>query len=150
MTTATARHETDATAPINGAEFATPTAPDRDSLERELDALRRDVVARLGENDVTHIRNVMLAANTSELGGRALLQFGWGPVTFVLGTGALALSKILENMEIGHNVIHGQYDWTGDPALRSDTYEWDIACTSADWRRYHNYEHHTYTNILNV
>ncbi|HAC26930.1 MAG TPA: acyl-CoA desaturase, partial [Marinobacter hydrocarbonoclasticus] len=46
------------------------------------------------------------------------------------------------------NVMHGQYDWMNDPALHSQTYEWDTVCTSDSWRRTHNYEHHTYTNII--
>jgi hypothetical protein len=61
---------------------------------------------------------------------------------------ALANAKILDNMEIGHNVMHGQYDWTGDPALNSQTFEWDIACDGEQWRHSHNVTHHTYTNIL--
>ena len=69
-------------------------------------------------------------------------------MSFVLGTSALGLSKILENMEIGHNVMHGQYDWTGDPALDSHRYEWDNVCTGDDWRHSHNFEHHTFTNIV--
>jgi fatty acid desaturase len=60
----------------------------------------------------------------------------------------LGLSKILENMEIGHNVIHGQYDWINDPVLNSACYEWDIVCPAEHWKRTHNYEHHTFTNIL--
>ncbi len=51
-------------------------------------------------------------------------------------------------MEIGHNVMHGQYDWTGDPALSSSEFEWDTACPADQWRHSHNYIHHTYTNIL--
>ncbi len=51
-------------------------------------------------------------------------------------------------MEIGHNVMHGQYDWMNDPALDSQTYEWDNVCTGDQWRHSHNYMHHTYTNIL--
>ena len=57
-------------------------------------------------------------------------------------------SKILDNMEIGHNIMHGQYDWTGDPALASKKFEWDTACPSDQWRHSHNYMHHTYTNIV--
>jgi linoleoyl-CoA desaturase len=44
--------------------------------------------------------------------------------------------------------MHGQYDWTRDPALDSRTYEWDIVCTGDDWRHSHNYEHHTFTNVV--
>jgi fatty acid desaturase len=51
-------------------------------------------------------------------------------------------------MEIGHNVMHGQYDWMNDDGLESSTYEWDNVCDSSLWRHYHNYEHHTFTNIL--
>ena len=51
-------------------------------------------------------------------------------------------------MEIGHNVMHGQYDWMGDPALNSRMYEWDTVCPSEQWKYSHNYIHHTYTNIL--
>jgi linoleoyl-CoA desaturase len=50
-------------------------------------------------------------------------------------------------MEIGHNVMHGQYDWTRDPALQSQTFEWDAASPADQWRHSHNYLHHTFTNI---
>jgi NADPH-dependent stearoyl-CoA 9-desaturase len=119
-----------------------------DAFGRELDALRAEVVADLGQRDTDHIRRVIAAQRTAEAVGRLLLHFGIDPLSFVAGTGALALSKILENMEIGHNVMHGQYDWTGDAALDSRTYEWDIVCTGDDWRHSHNYEHHTFTNIV--
>ena len=51
-------------------------------------------------------------------------------------------------MEIGHNVMHGQYDWTGDPRLNGKSFEWDTACPADQWRHSHNYMHHTYTNIV--
>ena len=51
-------------------------------------------------------------------------------------------------MEIGHNVMHGQYDWMRDPALNSKMFEWDNVCPSDQWRHSHNYMHHTFTNIL--
>ncbi|MGB5703387.1 MAG: acyl-CoA desaturase [Polyangiales bacterium] len=124
------------------------TREQADAFGRELDTLRQEVVADLGERDLEHIRQVIRTANRSEAAGRVLLHFGLGPVSFVLGTSALGLSKILENMEIGHNIMHGQYDWTGDPDLDSQRYEWDIVCTGDDWRHSHNYEHHTFTNIL--
>jgi len=126
----------------------TLTRDEADAFGRELDALRHEVVADLGARDVAHIRRVIRVANQSEAAGRLFLHFGFGPVSFVLGTSALALSKILENMEIGHNIMHGQYDWTRDPSLDSQSYEWDIVCTGDDWRHSHNYEHHTFTNIL--
>ncbi len=119
-----------------------------DAFGRELDALRQEVVASLGQADVDHIRRMIRAARYAEAGGRLALHLGLDPVTFAAGAGAVALSKILENMEVGHNVMHGQYDWTKDPELDSRSYEWDIVCTADDWRHSHNYEHHTFTNVL--
>ena len=51
-------------------------------------------------------------------------------------------------MEIGHNVMHGQYDWMSDPTLSSKGFEWDTACPADQWRHSHNYMHHTHTNIV--
>jgi linoleoyl-CoA desaturase len=57
------------------------------------------------------------------------------------------MAKILENMEIGHNVMHGQWDWMNDPYIHSSTWDWDTASTAKAWKHSHNYIHHTYTNI---
>ena len=51
-------------------------------------------------------------------------------------------------MEIGHNVMHGQFDWMNDPKLSSKAFEWDTACPGDQWRHSHNYMHHTHTNIV--
>ena len=60
----------------------------------------------------------------------------------------LGMAKILENMEIGHNVLHGQWDWMNDPVINSRAWDWDTASTAEAWRHSHNYIHHTFTNIL--
>ena len=44
-----------------------------------------------------------------------MLLAGRNRKAWVLGTTALSLAKILDNMEIGHNVLHGQWDWMRDP-----------------------------------
>ena len=67
---------------------------------------------------------------------------------WVLGTIGLSVAKILENMEIGHNVMHGQWDWMNDPNIHSSTWDWDTASPASAWKHSHNYVHHTYTNIL--
>ena len=117
-------------------------------LEQDLNAIRDDVLADLGERDARHIRRVIRLHRALEVGGRVMMPFGFIPPVFVAATLSLGLSKIIENMEIGHNVMHGQYDWMNDPTLHSQSYEWDTACSSDSWRRTHNYEHHTYTNII--
>ncbi|MEX2474485.1 fatty acid desaturase [Marinobacter sp.] len=117
-------------------------------LETDLNAIRDEVLADLGERDANYIRRVVHLHRALEVGGRVMMPFGFIPPVFVAATVALGLSKIIENMEIGHNVMHGQYDWMNDPSLHSQTYEWDTACDSDSWRLTHNYEHHTYTNII--
>lgn len=118
-----------------------------DQLAAELDAVRALAVADIGEKDARYIRRIVSAVRYTGVAGRALLFIGIFPPAWVLGTLLLALSKILENMELGHNVMHGQYDWMGDPSLNGQTYEWDLVGTSDNWRKSHNYMHHTYTNI---
>lgn len=117
-------------------------------FEQEMDALRAEVAADLGAQDARYIRRIVTTARSSSATGRGLLAFGFDPITWVLGVIALAKAKILENMEVGHNVIHGQYDWMNDPKLSSRDYEWDIACASSHWKHTHNYEHHSHTNVL--
>ena len=50
----------------------------------------------------------------------------------------LSVAKILENMELGHNIMHGQWDWMRDPEIHSTTWEWDSAISSDDWKKSHN------------
>jgi fatty acid desaturase len=119
-----------------------------DELCRELDAIRERVLAELGERDVEYIRETIRAQRGLELTGRGLLFFSLIPPAWLGGVAALSLSKILDNMEIGHNVMHSQYDWTNDPELDGRSFEWDNACPSDLWRHSHNYIHHTFTNVV--
>ena len=128
----------------------TVTPEQAEAFGRELDALKESVIADLGERDATYIRRMIKAQRTLEIGGRALLFGGIIPPFWLAGTAMLGLSKIIDNMEIGHNVMHGQYDWTNDPALSSQAFEWDTACPADQWRHSHNYLHHTYTNIVDM
>ena len=130
--------------------MATPQlAPEQlDAFGKEMDALRRRVVAQLGETDANYIRRVVDVQRKLEVTGRALMFAGVFPPAWIAGVIALSLSKIIDNMEIGHNVLHGQYDWMGDNALNSRDFEWDNVTVSELWKRSHNVQHHTYTNIL--
>ncbi len=126
----------------------TLTPEQLEAFGRELDAIRARVVADLGERDADYIDKLIRTQRGLELAGRALLCLGFLPPAWVGGTAALSLSKILDNMEIGHNVMHGQYDWMKDPRLDGKTFEWDTACPGDQWRHSHNYMHHTHTNIV--
>ena len=114
----------------------------------ELAAIRDRVRAELGERDARYIRRVFALQRTAEVSGRALFFAGALPPAWAGGVILLSLSKVLENMEIGHNVLHGQYDWMRDPEISSMRYEWDWVCPAAEWRHSHNYVHHTFTNIV--
>ena len=132
---------------------STPTtahlsAADVETLGRELDAIRREVMDDLGAADARYIRRVIAVQRGLETGGRVLLLVSVLPPAWIGGTAALSVAKILENMEIGHNVLHGQWDWLNDPEIHSTTWEWDSASTAEGWKHSHNYVHHAYTNVL--
>jgi NADPH-dependent stearoyl-CoA 9-desaturase len=125
-----------------------PTKEDLVGFEQELNALRADILSKIGQEDANYIKRIVAIQRTSEIAGRAFLQFSILPPFWLAGTALLSISKILDNMEIGHNVMHGQYDWMNHPTLHSSQFEWDNTCDGESWKRTHNYEHHTYTNIL--
>jgi linoleoyl-CoA desaturase len=117
-------------------------------IGRELDQLRDEITASLGEDDARYIRRVIAVQRGLEVGGRTLLTVSLLPPAWLAGTACLTVAKILENMEIGHNVLHGQWDWMRDPEIHSTTWEWDHASPADMWKHSHNVVHHTYTNIL--
>jgi linoleoyl-CoA desaturase len=121
---------------------------DIENLGRELDAIRAHVLASRGERDAAYIRKVIDGQRKLELASRAVLLFSLFPPAWVVGTAGLSISKIVENMEIGHNVMHGQWDWMRDNKIHSTTWEWDNASPSEMWKHSHNEVHHTYTNVL--
>src|SRR5690606_16667198 len=124
------------------------TDEDYANIARELDALREEIMSGLGERDAAYIRRVLRWQRGLEVGGRALLLMSSLPPAWVAGTVTLAVAKILENMEIGHNVMHGQWDWMRDPKIHSTTWEWDNVSPADQWKHSHNFIHHTYTNVL--
>jgi len=124
------------------------TDADIENLSAELDAIREEVLAGRGERDANYIRSVIDNQRRLELGSRAVLLFSLFPPAWLIGTLGLSVSKIVENMEIGHNVMHGQWDWMRDPAIHSTNWEWDNVSPSDMWKHSHNELHHTYTNVL--
>ena len=119
-----------------------------ESFGAELDTIRQRILADRGERDADYIRKVIRAQRGLEVAGRGLLWAGVFPPAWLAGTAALSVAKILDNMEIGHNVMHGQYEWMNDPKLSGKQFEWDTASPADHWRHSHNYMHHTHTNIV--
>jgi len=130
---------------------------------RELDAMREEVIDSRGARDRNYILKIIKTQRQIGVGGRFLIYLSilflpaWGHglangtlfwAFLSLGVLSLATAKILENMEIGHNVLHGQWDWMKDPKIQSNTWEWNHVCPSDQWMASHNVRHHTWTNVL--
>ncbi|MCW3002276.1 MAG: hypothetical protein JWQ20_1574 [Conexibacter sp.] len=140
MATATA-------APAIDSPLARLTDEQIEELGREFAAIHDEVFAELGDRDARYIHSMIELHRRLVVLARVVLVFSRYRPAWVAGTAALSLAKILENMEIGHNVMHGQWDWMNDPQIHSSTWDWDSASTAEAWKHSHNYVHHTYTNI---
>jgi NADPH-dependent stearoyl-CoA 9-desaturase len=135
-------------APTNDPKHITLSYEQVEALGRDLDELKARVVADLGEKDREYLYSIIRAQRGFEITGRALMYLGFFPPAWIAAVGALSVSKILDNMEIGHNVMHGQYDWMREDTYNSREFEWDTVCPADQWRHSHNYMHHTFTNIV--
>ncbi|TXH17242.1 MAG: fatty acid desaturase [Mycobacterium sp.] len=131
-------------------EFTHLTEADIEALGVELDAIRQDIEESRGVRDARYIRRTIAAQRALEVAGRLLLLRSSKRSYWWAGASTLGVAKIIENMEIGHNVMHGQWDWMNDPEIHSSTWEWDMNGVSKHWRFTHNFMHHKYTNILGM
>src|SRR5438309_9116625 len=128
---------------------------------RELDAIRDEVMESRGERDRRYILRLIKTQRSLALVGRSIIYIAlflmpaWGhalaswPICLSvmgLGTFMLAVAKILENMEIAHNVLHAQWDWMKDPEIQSNTWEWDTMSPSDRWMHSHHVVHHPWTD----
>ncbi len=119
-----------------------------EEIGEELQRLGEEIRADLGESDAHYIRSIIQFHRRLVAMSRIVLLFSRFKPAWVLGTAALSAAKIIENMEIGHNVLHGQWDWMNDPNIHSSTWDWDTASPAAAWKHSHNFVHHTYTNVI--
>ncbi|MBU3063463.1 fatty acid desaturase [Nocardia sp. NEAU-G5] len=131
-------------------EYAHLTPEDVEAIGAELDSIRREIEASRGQRDARYIRNVIRLQRALEISGRAVLFASFLPPAWLAGVALLSTAKIIENMEIGHNVMHGQWDWMNDPEIHSSAWEWDNVGPSAHWKITHNFLHHKYTNVLGM
>tara|TARA_R100000365_G_C2735094_1_gene64616 strand:+ start:92 stop:1327 length:1236 start_codon:yes stop_codon:yes gene_type:complete len=135
------------------AEYMHLTDEQVEELGRELDKIREEVEASRGADDAAYINKMIKVQRGLATAGRLTLMLT--PHSrrtripgAVAGAALLGLAKILENMEIGHNVMHGQWDWMNDPEIHSSNWEWDTAQPAEQWKHSHNYIHHQFTNVL--
>src|ERR1700759_2372339 len=129
-------------------EYAHLTEAQVEELGRKFDAIRKEIEADLGERDAAYIRRMITLQRRLAAAARVTLFASALPPAWIAGAGMLGVAKTLENIEIGHNVMHGQWDWMNDPEIHSRTWEWDTVQPADQWRHSHNYVHHTYTNVI--
>src|SRR5690349_7384732 len=129
-------------------EYAHLTDEEIEQLGRELDAIRKEIEESRGDADAAYIRRLIKIQRGLATAGRITLFASKKKPAMVAGAAMLGVAKILENMEIGHNTMHGQWDWMNDPEIHSSTWEWDTAQPAEQWKHSHNYIHHQFTNVL--
>jgi fatty acid desaturase len=131
-------------------EYAHLSETDLEELAAALEAIRCDIESSRGTKDRAYIKRVIAFHRCLEVSARLVIGMSKGKFGWAVGTGALAAAKSIENMELGHNISHGQWDWMNDPEIHSNTWEWDTAGLTSQWRYSHNYRHHVFSNIVGV
>ena len=131
-------------------EYAHLSDADLDELAAALEAIRHDIEASRGAKDRAYIMRAIAFQRCLEVAARLVIAGSKGKFGWAVGTAALAAAKSIENMELGHNISHGQWDWMNDPEIHSNTWEWDMAGLTSQWRNSHNYRHHMYANVVGV
>ena len=129
-------------------EYTHLTDDEVEAIGRELDEIRAEVEASRGQADRDYVLRVIALQRRLAVAGRITLFASMFPPAWLLGTALLSSAKILENMEIGHNTMHGQWDWMNDPEIHSSNWEWDTTQPAEQWKHSHNYIHHQFTNVL--
>lgn len=134
-----------------------------DAFGRDMQHIYDEAMASRGDSDRAYILKLIRIQRSMALLGRVLIYVGlfflpawghalasWAATLSIMGAGAvtLGLAKILENMEIAHNILHAQWDWMKDPDIQSNTWEWDAMSPADRWMHSHNVVHHTWTNVI--
>ncbi|MGA8332204.1 MAG: acyl-CoA desaturase [Mycobacterium sp.] len=120
------------------------------ALAAELEMIRCDIEASRGTKDREYIRRTIAIQRALEIAARLTILASKTRVGWATGTVALAAAKSIENMELSHNICHGQWDWMNDPEIHSATWEWDMVGPSSHWMSSHNHRHHVFTNVIGV
>jgi fatty acid desaturase len=131
-------------------EYAHLSDADLEEFGAELEAIRSDIEASRGAADRKYIKRAIAFHRGIEVAARLVIGGSRGKFGWAVGTAALAAAKCIENMELGHNISHGQWDWMNDPEIHSSTWEWDMAGVASQWQNSHNYKHHVFSNVVGV
>ncbi len=122
-----------------------------DQIEKEIDDIKQRYRAKLGPKDIAYIKGLRRNSRIFEAIGRGLLWVSPEPITFTLGVFFTFLHRNIESIEIGHNVLHGQYDYFPEiPQFHAHNFKWKAPVDEEGWRREHNGLHHVHTNVFEM
>ncbi len=120
-----------------------------ENFGREIEFIYTETKAKLGKGDLDHILKMKELSNSLEIGGRALIHLSKDPLSWMSGVILLGYHFLLEFTELGHNILHAQYDdIPGNMTVNSKTWKWDSTMDEKDWKFEHHVVHHPFTNIV--
>lgn len=118
-----------------------------DEIHQAFESIRKKHLNNLGSEDVRYITRLRRFSRIFEITGRALIWLMPAPLA-LLGVPFLFLHRNIESIEIGHNVLHGQYDSFPEiPQFHTQNFRWKAPVDETSWRIEHNGIHHVYTNV---
>ena len=118
------------------------------SFAAEIEDVKKRALAKVGPEDVGHVKRLDRFSRVMEVVGRGLIHVSPEPITFSLGVLALFVHKQLQAAEIGHTSLHGVYDkLEGAEKFASKSFRWDVPIDEESWRGGHNVRHHGNTNV---
>lgn len=124
-------------------------AMEQQSLVNDITTLYAETKAKMGEDDLEHIRNVAAYSKAIKERSEALIKKSESLQAWSRGVVLGALHTLLEFSELGHNIMHGSYDHLTDAGeFHSERWVWDFVTDPREWRVMHHQNHHPFTNIV--
>lgn len=119
------------------------------SLEQDIQQLYFQTKAKVGEQDLEHIRHVAAYSHAIKKRSQELIQHADSVQSWYRGIILGALHTLLEFSELGHNILHGSYDHLDEVGeFHSSCWKWDFVTDPSEWKTMHHQNHHPFTNIV--
>ena len=107
-----------------------------DEIAKAFDEIKERYRAKLGPKDISYIKGIRNKSRIFEFIGRSFIWFGFDIFSFIIGSLFLFLHRNLEAVELGHNILHGQYDCFPEiPEFHSRNFKWKAPIDEEGWRR---------------
>ena len=136
-----------ASTPLKSASKKSPLDDEYEQIHQAFEDIKQKYRDDLGEKDVRYIKKIRRNSRIFEVIGRGLIHILPGPFALI-GVPFLFLHRNLEAIEIGHNVLHGQYDSFDEiPQFHAKNFRWKAPVDETAWRQEHNAVHHVHTNV---